>query len=116
MRVDHSKNSGKCLSLRNWDLFFQSGGTRVPLERNAVRYIQNFSTGMRGARSAEQFLQLGYAVIFLHSKHSALPWQWDIQLDSFGNLQDHAGPGRTDKETREETDKRLELGTEVKSD
>ncbi|GAV08795.1 hypothetical protein RvY_18438 [Ramazzottius varieornatus] len=90
-----------------------SGGTRVPLERNAVRYIQNFSTGMRGARSAEQFLQLGYAVIFLHSKHSALPWQWNFHLDSLTDLEDHAGPGRTDKEIREEADKRLELGTEV---
>lgn len=36
-----------------------SGGTTVPLERNCVRFIDNFSKGMRGALSAEQFLQVG---------------------------------------------------------
>lgn len=30
-----------------------SGGTIVPLERNTVRYIDNFSTGTRGAMSVE---------------------------------------------------------------
>ncbi len=30
-----------------------SGGTTVPLERNTVRFIDNFSTGTRGATSAE---------------------------------------------------------------
>lgn len=30
-----------------------SGGTSVPLEKNTVRSIENFSTGTRGARSAE---------------------------------------------------------------
>ena len=30
-----------------------SGGTAVPLERNTVRFIDNFSTGSRGAASAE---------------------------------------------------------------
>lgn len=30
-----------------------SGGTTVPLEVNTVRFIDNFSTGTRGARSAE---------------------------------------------------------------
>lgn len=33
-----------------------SGGTTVPLERNCVRFIDNFSRGTRGALSAEQFL------------------------------------------------------------
>jgi len=42
-----------------------SGGTQVPLERNCVRYIDNFSAGTRGARSAEEFLTQGYAVVFL---------------------------------------------------
>lgn len=36
-----------------------SGGTTVPLERNCVRFIDNFSKGTRGALSAEQFLQVG---------------------------------------------------------
>jgi phosphopantothenate-cysteine ligase len=35
-----------------------SGGTTVPLERNCVRFIDNFSAGTRGAMSTEQFLQV----------------------------------------------------------
>eukprot|EP00041_Stephanoeca_diplocostata_P007735 m.111754 g.111754 ORF g.111754 m.111754 type:complete len:90 (+) comp17010_c0_seq2:97-366(+) len=30
-----------------------SGGTTVPLEKNTVRFLDNFSTGNRGAASAE---------------------------------------------------------------
>ena len=30
-----------------------SGGTMVPLEKRTVRYIDNFSTGLRGAALAE---------------------------------------------------------------
>ena len=30
-----------------------SGGTTVPLEQNTVRFIDNFSSGERGAVSAE---------------------------------------------------------------
>lgn len=33
-----------------------SGGTTVPLERRCVRFVDNFSSGTRGALSAEQFL------------------------------------------------------------
>lgn len=51
-----------------------SGGTTVPLERNTVRFIDNFSTGSRGARSAEEFLKRGYAVIFLHRERSITPF------------------------------------------
>jgi len=35
-----------------------SGGTTVPLERNCVRFIDNFSAGTRGAMSTEQFLEV----------------------------------------------------------
>jgi hypothetical protein len=35
-----------------------SGGTTVPLERNCVRFIDNFSRGLRGALSAERFLSV----------------------------------------------------------
>ena len=35
-----------------------SGGTTVPLERNCVRFIDNFSRGTRGALSAEEFLKV----------------------------------------------------------
>jgi phosphopantothenate-cysteine ligase len=36
-----------------------AGGTTVPLERNCVRFIDNFSKGTRGALSVEQFLEVG---------------------------------------------------------
>ena len=52
-----------------------SGGTSVPLERNAVRFLDNFSTGSRGAASTEQFLKQGYKVIFLHRQGSLCPFQ-----------------------------------------
>eukprot|EP00936_MAST-01D_sp_MAST-1D-sp1_P001617 g1617.t1 len=51
-----------------------SGGTTVPLERNTVRFIDNFSTGRRGAASAECFLAQGYAVVFLHRRGSTFPF------------------------------------------
>ena len=51
-----------------------SGGTTVPLEKNTVRFIDNFSTGNRGAASAELFLRAGYAVVFLHRQGSAFPF------------------------------------------
>lgn len=51
-----------------------SGGTTVPLERRCVRFIDNFSGGTRGALSVEQFLQAGYAVIFVYRKGSIQPF------------------------------------------
>ncbi|KAF2349055.1 DNA/pantothenate metabolism flavoprotein C-terminal [Trinorchestia longiramus] len=51
-----------------------SGGTTVPLERNTVRFLDNFSVGTRGAASCEHFLHRGYAVVFLHRHASVLPF------------------------------------------
>lgn len=51
-----------------------SGGTSVPLERNTVRFIDNFSGGTRGSASAEKFLQKGYAVIFLYRTKTLEPF------------------------------------------
>lgn len=51
-----------------------SGGTTVPLENNTVRFIDNFSAGTRGSASAEQFLENGYVVVFLHREFSLLPY------------------------------------------
>ncbi|BFZ64660.1 Phosphopantothenate--cysteine ligase cab2 [Saitoella coloradoensis] len=51
-----------------------SGGTTVPLERNTVRFLDNFSAGTRGACSAEYFLKAGYAVVFVHRQWSLLPF------------------------------------------
>jgi len=58
-----------------------SGGTSVPLERNTVRSVENFSTGKRGAASAEYFLKLGYAVIFLHRPGTACPFARCFQAE-----------------------------------
>jgi phosphopantothenate-cysteine ligase len=60
-------------------VLISSGGTAVPLEKNTVRQIENFSTGMRGARSAEHFVKAGHAVIFFHRKDSIQPFSVEIQ-------------------------------------
>ncbi|XP_042334564.1 phosphopantothenate--cysteine ligase [Sceloporus undulatus] len=51
-----------------------SGGTQVPLEARPVRFLENFSSGRRGAASAERLVASGYAVCFLHRARSAFPW------------------------------------------
>ncbi|KAJ1818878.1 Phosphopantothenate--cysteine ligase cab2 [Coemansia sp. RSA 2598] len=51
-----------------------SGGTTVPLENTTVRFVDNFSAGTRGSCSAEQFLALGYAVIFVYREKSLQPF------------------------------------------
>lgn len=51
-----------------------SGGTQVPLETRAVRFLENFSSGRRGAASAERLVAAGYAVCFLHRARSVFPW------------------------------------------
>lgn len=45
--LDHHRVVGKCVAV------VTSGGTTVPLEQNTVRFLDNFSTGSRGAASAE---------------------------------------------------------------
>jgi guanosine-3',5'-bis(diphosphate) 3'-pyrophosphohydrolase len=50
-----------------------SGGTLVPLEARMVRFLDNFSTGLRGASLAEGLLAAGYAVCFLHRAGSRRP-------------------------------------------
>uniref|UniRef100_A0A4X2LVS4 DNA/pantothenate metabolism flavoprotein C-terminal domain-containing protein n=1 Tax=Vombatus ursinus TaxID=29139 RepID=A0A4X2LVS4_VOMUR len=51
-----------------------SGGTKVPLEARPVRFLDNFSSGRRGAVSAECFLRAGYGVLFLHRARSSFPF------------------------------------------
>lgn len=72
-----------------------SGGTTVPLENNAVRFIDNFSVGTRGSSSAEYFLEQGYAVIFLHRQRSLQPFlrhiPHDMILDMLDFREDAAG-------------------------
>ncbi|TYJ50384.1 hypothetical protein E1A91_A01G202400v1 [Gossypium mustelinum] len=51
-----------------------SGGTTVPLEQRCVRYIDNFSSGNRGAASTEYFIKAGYKVIFLYRRGTCQPY------------------------------------------
>jgi phosphopantothenate-cysteine ligase len=62
----------------NHIILISSGGTSVPLEKNTVRSVENFSTGARGARSAEFFIKAGHPVIFLHRKESLQPFSIEI--------------------------------------
>ena len=56
-------------------IIITSGGTTVPIERKTVRVIDNFSTGLRGARLAEYFLQhSSYKVLFLYRTGSSFPF------------------------------------------
>uniref|UniRef100_A0A0N5BX64 Phosphopantothenate--cysteine ligase n=1 Tax=Strongyloides papillosus TaxID=174720 RepID=A0A0N5BX64_STREA len=56
-----------------------SGGTRVPIEKNTVRFIDNFSTGKRGSSSAEYFLQNNYFVIFFYRDTSLKPFDRSME-------------------------------------
>eukprot|EP00580_Thalassiosira_gravida_P015842 CAMPEP_0201657092 /NCGR_PEP_ID=MMETSP0494-20130426/439_1 /ASSEMBLY_ACC=CAM_ASM_000839 /TAXON_ID=420259 /ORGANISM="Thalassiosira gravida, Strain GMp14c1" /LENGTH=534 /DNA_ID=CAMNT_0048133853 /DNA_START=39 /DNA_END=1643 /DNA_ORIENTATION=- len=51
-----------------------SGGTAAPLEHNCVRFLDNFSTGTRGAYAVEEFCKRGYAVIHLKRAGSIAPF------------------------------------------
>ncbi|RKO97255.1 hypothetical protein CXG81DRAFT_2114, partial [Caulochytrium protostelioides] len=51
-----------------------SGGTTAPLERQTVRFLDNFSAGTRGSASAEYFLERGYRVVFFHRQFSLAPY------------------------------------------
>ncbi|CAN0070728.1 unnamed protein product, partial [Phaeothamnion confervicola] len=68
-----------CVRLGRPVVCVTSGGTAVPLERNTVRTIDNFSTGLRGASSAEEFLTLGYGVVYLHRIGCAAPFARQFQ-------------------------------------
>lgn len=55
-------------------VFITSGGTSVPLEKNTVRSIENFSTGKRGSLMAEYFIQNGFKVVFFTREGSIQPF------------------------------------------
>ncbi|GAA0175937.1 hypothetical protein Leryth_026616 [Lithospermum erythrorhizon] len=65
-----------------------SGGTTVPLEQRCVRYIDNFSSGHRGAASTEYFLKAGYAVIFLYRRGTCQPFCSSLPDDPLLNCFD----------------------------
>lgn len=65
-----------------------SGGTTVPLEKNTVRFLDNFSTGSRGAALCESILEqhADCIVVFLHRSGSLLPFsaQFENSNDGYG--------------------------------
>ncbi|XP_059078638.1 uncharacterized protein LOC131877088 isoform X6 [Tigriopus californicus] len=64
-----------------------SGGTTVPLEKNTVRFIDNFSIGTRGSSSCEYFLsQPCTAVVFLHRVNSLRPFTRHFTNTNFFEL------------------------------
>ncbi|CAH0039344.1 unnamed protein product [Clonostachys solani] len=71
-----------------------SGGTTVPLEKQTVRFIDNFSAGTRGATSAEYFLEAGYAVIFLHREFSLTPYARHFSHATTGGFLDFLEVGQ----------------------
>ena len=65
-----------------------SGGTTVPLERNTVRFLDNFSTGKRGAACTENLLSRGYYVLLLRRRGSLAPFLRHIRPASlFADLE-----------------------------
>lgn len=50
----------------------------MPLEKKTVRFVDNFSTGIRGARCVESLLRKGYAVLHVRSTKSAFPFLTDL--------------------------------------
>lgn len=65
-----------------------SGGTSVPLEKNTVRSIENFSKGERGSNCAEEFLSCGYRVLFLHRTGSITPYTTSVRCQLSSHI-DH---------------------------
>lgn len=55
--------------------FITSGGTTVPLEVNAVRFLTNFSSGGRGAFFVESFSARRWACVLLHHKNAVIPFR-----------------------------------------
>jgi phosphopantothenate-cysteine ligase len=84
-----------------------SGGTAADLELNSVRCLDNFSTGLRGSISVEEFLKRGYAVVHLWRVGSASPYG-RLLSQSIGGQANHgisfAGLGKLLAGDKEEED------------
>ncbi|KAM6219645.1 phosphopantothenate--cysteine ligase isoform 1-T1 [Rhynchocyon petersi] len=74
-----------------------SGGTKVPLEARAVRFLDNFSSGRRGATSAEAFLAAGYGVLFLYRSRSAFPFAHRFPPQTWLSALLPSGPAQSGK-------------------
>ncbi|XP_004645999.1 phosphopantothenate--cysteine ligase isoform X1 [Octodon degus] len=72
-----------------------SGGTKVPLEARPVRFLDNFSSGRRGAASAEAFLAAGYGVLFLYRARSAFPYAYRFPPQTWLSALRPSGPAHS---------------------
>jgi phosphopantothenate-cysteine ligase len=79
-----------------------SGGTSVPLERNAVRFVTNFSTGSRGSALAEELVERGASVVFLGKRGSQLPFHRTVS--SLDSPLDHLGDANVARALKAWTD------------
>ena len=81
--ADAQRFIDRCMERNKRLVLVTSGGTLVPLEQNSVRFLDNFSTGRRGAISSEFFLRTGeYDVIFLHRKGSKRPFLLNLDVEN----------------------------------
>ncbi|XP_006886591.1 PREDICTED: phosphopantothenate--cysteine ligase [Elephantulus edwardii] len=84
-----------------------SGGTKVPLEARAVRFLDNFSSGRRGATSAEAFLAAGYGVLFLYRSRSAFPFAHRFPPQTWLSALRPSGPAQSGRLCLEADEKAL---------
>lgn len=68
--------------------FITSGGTTVPLELNAVRSLHNFSSGRRGSRLVESYLEMGWACVMLRHAKAVQPFRRLLDKVPTGDLMD----------------------------
>ena len=81
-----SKNIAQFLGGSEKLVVITSGGTLIPLEKQMVRYIDNFSVGTRGSVSCEAFLKAGYKAIYLYRKQSLQPFIRKLKIENFHEL------------------------------
>ncbi|KPA79706.1 hypothetical protein ABB37_05472 [Leptomonas pyrrhocoris] len=72
--------------------FVTSGGTTVPLEVNAVRFITNFSSGGRGAHLVEALAERGWACVLMHHRTAVMPFRRVLDSMSAAELFDVMSP------------------------
>jgi phosphopantothenate-cysteine ligase len=58
-----------------------SGGTLVSLSRDQHYFIDNFATGLRGAKITESFVKAGFNVVYFHRRGCILPFAEKFELE-----------------------------------
>lgn len=60
----------------------------VSLAQDGKYFIDNFATGLRGAKIAESFVKSGYSVVYFHRKGCILPFSQKFELEFVQNNYD----------------------------